>query len=70
MPDILHDLKVNIVQKLIPKLQKEGYVETAEAEATARSERRAQEAQNPDRPFRRILGPILYRIWPVPVPLR
>ncbi|KNB07164.1 hypothetical protein FOXG_08432 [Fusarium oxysporum f. sp. lycopersici 4287] len=50
--DILHDLKVNIVQKLIPKLQSEGYVETAEAEANARSERRAQEAQNPDRPFR------------------
>ncbi|XEV05720.1 hypothetical protein FSHL1_011007 [Fusarium sambucinum] len=50
--DILHDLKINIVQKLIPKLQSEGYVETAEAEANARSERRAQEAQNPYRPFR------------------
>lgn len=50
--NILHDLKVNIIQKLIPKLQSEGYVETAEAEATARSERRAQEAQNPNRPFR------------------
>jgi hypothetical protein len=50
--DTLHDLKVNIVQKLIPKLQQEGYVETAEAEATARSERRAQEFQNPDHPYR------------------
>lgn len=52
--NILHDLKVNIIQKLIPKLQSEGYIETAdpEAEATARSERRAQEARNPDRPFR------------------
>ncbi|KAI8723308.1 hypothetical protein NCS52_00186500 [Fusarium sp. LHS14.1] len=50
--DILHDLKVNIVQKLIPKLQSEGYVETAEAEANARSERRAQEARDPNRPIR------------------
>ncbi|CAG1961897.1 unnamed protein product [Fusarium graminearum] len=50
--DILHDLKTNIIQKLIPKLQSEGYVETAEAEDNARSERRAQEAQNPNRPFR------------------
>ncbi|KAG8669024.1 hypothetical protein FPOAC2_08336 [Fusarium poae] len=50
--DVLHDLKINIVQKLIPKLQSEGYVETAEAEDNARSERRAQEAQNPNRPFR------------------
>ncbi|KAM5347948.1 hypothetical protein ACJ41O_007772 [Fusarium nematophilum] len=50
--DILHDLKVSIIQKLIPKLQSEGYVETAEAEANARSERRAQEAQDPNRPFR------------------
>ncbi|RBR17895.1 uncharacterized protein FIESC28_06334 [Fusarium coffeatum] len=50
--DFLHDLKVNIVQKLIPRLQSEGYVETAEAEANADSERRAQEAQNPYRPFR------------------
>ncbi|KAF4986504.1 hypothetical protein FGRMN_10816, partial [Fusarium graminum] len=50
--DILHDLKVNIVQKLVPKLQSDGYVETAEAESNAHSERRAQEAQNPNRPFR------------------
>ncbi|KIL92685.1 hypothetical protein FAVG1_03865 [Fusarium avenaceum] len=50
--DILHDLKVNIVQKLIPKLQSDGYIETAEAEANARSERRDQEARNPHRPFR------------------
>ncbi|KAK0391388.1 hypothetical protein NLU13_0888 [Sarocladium strictum] len=49
--DILDGLKTKIVQKLIPKLQKEGYVETAEAEETANSERRAQEARNPDRPF-------------------
>lgn len=49
--DILRDLKVHIIQKLIPKLQKDGYVEVAEAEATARDERRAQEAQNPDRPL-------------------
>lgn len=48
----MQDLKVKIVQKLIPKLQKEGYVETAEAEANARSERRAQEAQDPRAPFR------------------
>ncbi|KAH6895703.1 PI31 proteasome regulator N-terminal-domain-containing protein [Thelonectria olida] len=45
---LLYDLKVNLIQKLIPKLQSEGYVESetadAEAEATARSERRAQEA--------------------------
>lgn len=51
MASILHDLKVKIVQKLIPKLQKEGYVETAEAEATARSERRDQEARNPGHPL-------------------
>ncbi|KAL7786347.1 PI31 proteasome regulator N-terminal domain-containing protein [Trichoderma ceciliae] len=42
---ILHDTRVRIVQKLIPKLQKEGYVETEEAEANARDERRAQEAR-------------------------
>ncbi|KAH8173461.1 PI31 proteasome regulator domain-containing protein [Sarocladium implicatum] len=45
------DLKVKIIQKLIPKLQHEGYIETAEAEETANSERRAQEARNPGRPF-------------------
>ncbi|KAH7150483.1 PI31 proteasome regulator N-terminal-domain-containing protein [Dactylonectria estremocensis] len=50
--DILNDLRVNIIQRLIPKLQSEGYVETAEAEATARSERRDQEARDPNRPFR------------------
>lgn len=48
----MHHLKVHIVQKLIPKLQQEGYVEVdEEADATARSERRAQEAQDPRRPF-------------------
>lgn len=47
-PEILRDLKVNIVQKLIPKLQKEDYVEEIEAEANARAERRQMEAeQNP-----------------------
>lgn len=52
--DILNDLKVQIIQKLIPKLQHEGYVETvdAEAEETARSERREQEARGPNPPFR------------------
>ncbi|KAJ6447236.1 PI31 proteasome regulator [Purpureocillium lavendulum] len=52
--DILRDLKVNIVQKLIPKLQREGYVEVDDhdAEQAARSERRAQEARDPNRPFR------------------
>ncbi|RFU75911.1 pi31 proteasome regulator [Trichoderma arundinaceum] len=52
---ILHDTRVQIVQKLIPKLQKEGYVETEteEAEANARDERRAQEARgDPRAPFR------------------
>lgn len=48
---ILHDLKVKIVQKLIPKLQKEDYVEEIEAEANARAERRAQEAQSDRHPF-------------------
>lgn len=48
---LLFDLKVNIIQRLIPKLQIEGYVETAtsaddEAESTARHERRAQEARD------------------------
>ncbi|TQS31495.1 hypothetical protein Golomagni_08221, partial [Golovinomyces magnicellulatus] len=45
------DLRVNIVQKLIPKLQSEDYEETAEAEASATDDRRRQEAQNPNRPF-------------------
>jgi len=40
---ILHDLKVNIVQKLIPKLQSEGYIEEAETEANANAERRNME---------------------------
>jgi len=40
---ILHDLKVNIIQKLIPKLQSDGYIEEAEAEANANAERRAQQ---------------------------
>jgi hypothetical protein len=49
--DLIRELKVNIVQKLIPKLQKEDYIEEAETEANLRSERRAQEAQDPRRPF-------------------
>lgn len=48
---ILKDLKEKIVQQLIPKLQREGYEETAEAEANARTERREQEARNPNHPF-------------------
>ncbi|KAL7932908.1 PI31 proteasome regulator N-terminal domain-containing protein [Trichoderma chlorosporum] len=41
---ILRDLRVNLVQKLIPKLQKEGYVETEEGTKTdSQSERRAQQ---------------------------
>ncbi|KAG6007568.1 hypothetical protein E4U43_000286 [Claviceps pusilla] len=48
---ILNDVKVKLVQKLIPKLQIAGYEETAEAEETARSERRDQEAQDPRRQF-------------------
>lgn len=42
---ILNDTRVQIVQKLIPRLQREGYVETEDAEANARDERRAQEAR-------------------------
>ncbi|UKZ66154.1 uncharacterized protein TrAtP1_007329 [Trichoderma atroviride] len=42
---ILNDTRVQIVQKLIPRLQREGYVETEDAEANARGERRAQEAR-------------------------
>ncbi|KAK1241101.1 hypothetical protein MKX08_001075 [Trichoderma sp. CBMAI-0020] len=42
---ILNDTREKIVQKLIPRLQREGYVETEEAEANARDERRAQEAR-------------------------
>ncbi|KAL5590145.1 hypothetical protein FOVSG1_012012 [Fusarium oxysporum f. sp. vasinfectum] len=48
--DILHDLKVHIIQKLIPKLRSEGYIEPAEAEVNTRSERRAHVAQGPNRP--------------------
>lgn len=48
---ILRDLKVKIVQKLIPKLQREDYVEEVEAEANARAERRAQEIRDPGHPF-------------------
>ncbi|KAG7404233.1 hypothetical protein Forpe1208_v015601 [Fusarium oxysporum f. sp. rapae] len=48
--DILHDVKLHIIQKLIPKLQSEGYVEPTKAEANARSERSAQVAQGPNRP--------------------
>ncbi|GJN69720.1 hypothetical protein PLICBS_003770 [Purpureocillium lilacinum] len=52
--DILHDMKVNIVQKLIPKLQREGYVEVddRDAQEAAQAERRAQESRDPNRPFR------------------
>lgn len=48
---ILKDLRERIVQRLIPKLQREGYEETAEAEETARQERRDQEARGSNRPF-------------------
>lgn len=48
---IIDDLRTNIVQKLIPKLQSEDYEETAEAEENARQERRQQEAQGSHRPF-------------------
>ncbi|KNB06165.1 hypothetical protein FOXG_06977 [Fusarium oxysporum f. sp. lycopersici 4287] len=48
--DILHDLELHIIPKLIPKLQSEGYVEPAKAEANARSERSVQVAQGPNRP--------------------
>ncbi|KAG7410677.1 hypothetical protein Forpe1208_v009693 [Fusarium oxysporum f. sp. rapae] len=41
---------VDIIQKLVPKLQSEDYVEPAEVEANARSERIAQVAKGPDRP--------------------
>lgn len=44
----MYDLKVEIIQKLIPKLQAEDYTE---AEETAIAERRAQEARDPNRPF-------------------
>lgn len=47
-PALLRDLKVNIIQRLIPKLQKEDYFEEVEAEANARAERRHMEAQNPN----------------------
>ncbi|KAM0080501.1 hypothetical protein ACKRZS_007346 [Fusarium odoratissimum] len=63
--DILHDLKVHIIQKLIPKLRSEGYVEPAEAEVNTRSERRAHVAQGPNRP--RHGDPILnYYMLPPP----
>ncbi|KAJ9419453.1 hypothetical protein FOXG_07160 [Fusarium oxysporum f. sp. lycopersici 4287] len=48
--DILHDLELHIIQKLIPKLQSEGYVEPAKAEANARSERSAQVKEAMDHP--------------------
>ncbi|EXM12932.1 PI31 proteasome regulator, N-terminal [Fusarium oxysporum f. sp. vasinfectum] len=48
--NILHDLKVHIIQKLIPKLRSEGYVEPTEAEVNTRSERRVHVAQGPNRP--------------------
>ncbi|KAF4126488.1 Pfam:Inhibitor PI31 [Geosmithia morbida] len=49
---LVNDLKVQIVQRLVPKLQSEDYIEeTAETEATALSERRAQESRNPNHPF-------------------
>ncbi|TWU72794.1 hypothetical protein ED733_003944 [Metarhizium rileyi] len=55
--DILNDLKVKIVQRLIPKLQRDGYEETADAEETARSERRAQEGRNPQPLFNPPIDP-------------
>ena len=51
--DMIRDLKLYIIQKLIPKLQQEDYVEIAEAENTATTERRAQETRNPLAPFPR-----------------
>lgn len=67
---ILQDIRVQIVQKLIPKLQKEGYVETEEvreAEANARDERRAQEARgDPTAPFRPAGIPQPYMPYPQP----
>lgn len=49
---LLTDLKVQIVQKLIPKLQSDDYVEeVAEAEATATAERRAQQPRQPAVPY-------------------
>ncbi|QPG94656.1 hypothetical protein C2857_006648 [Epichloe festucae Fl1] len=65
---ILNDLKVKIVQKLIPKLQINGYEETAEAEETARSERRGQEAQGRDRPFPGESRPDMPYPQPTPLP--
>lgn len=64
---ILHDTRVQIVQKLIPKLQKEGYVETEEAEANARDERRAQEARgDPSAPHRPAANPQPNMPYPLP----
>lgn len=48
---IVTDLREQIVQHLIPRLQQEGYTETGDAEAQATQERRDQEARGPNRPF-------------------
>ncbi|KAG8427051.1 hypothetical protein J3459_007569 [Metarhizium acridum] len=66
--DLLNDLKVKIVQKLIPKLQSEGYVETEDAEEAARSERRGQERRNPQRPFDPSVEPNIPYHPPGPLP--
>ncbi|KNB18724.1 hypothetical protein FOXG_22346 [Fusarium oxysporum f. sp. lycopersici 4287] len=62
--NILHDLKLHIIQKLIPKLQSKGYVEPAKAEANTHSESRAQVAQGPNRPCHG--GPIVNSYRPPP----
>ncbi|KAG8427052.1 hypothetical protein J3459_007569 [Metarhizium acridum] len=67
-PYLLNDLKVKIVQKLIPKLQSEGYVETEDAEEAARSERRGQERRNPQRPFDPSVEPNIPYHPPGPLP--
>lgn len=64
---IVTDIRVQLVQKLIPRLQAEGYEETAEAEADATQDRRDQEAQNPLRPFPR--DPVHPAGFPHPNPM-
>ncbi|QUC22536.1 uncharacterized protein UV8b_06777 [Ustilaginoidea virens] len=65
---ILEDLKVKVVQKLIPKLQVAGYEETADAEEIAREERRAHEARALNRPFIGEPHPSLTPFNPEPLP--
>lgn len=65
---ILTDLREQIVQRLIPRLQQEGYTETEtrDAEQQATQERRDQEARGPNRPF---AGDPSRGIYPQPGPL-